>query len=246
VIGTELLDDPRAEPAAVRAELRDIARLNALFGGTRAVVRELEPWFRAAPRDGAARWTLLDVGAGAGDIALAVVRAARRYGLAVTPVGIELNRTAARVAQARGVAAVVADGSALPVGRRGVDIVIASQVLHHLPRAVAARWIASFDRLARRVVVLADLRRSRIAMAGVWAAAVGLGMRRTTRHDAIVSLARGYTREEFTALLAEAGVPAVARSRPGYRVVASWRPGARGEPVARPLRADPCAPSTRS
>ena len=230
MIGTELLDDRRADPAAVRAELRDIARLNALFGGTRAVVRELEPWFRAAPHDAAAPWTLLDVGTGGGDIACAVARAARGYGLAVTPVGVELNPTAARVAHATGLAAVVADGSALPVGPRSVDIVIASQVLHHLPRGVAVRWIARFDQVARRVVVLADLRRSRLAMAGVWAAALGLGMSRVTRHDAVVSLARGYTRAEFTALLRAAGVPAVARARLGCRLVASWRPGARAVP----------------
>src|SRR2546426_5973043 len=35
MIGTELLDDPRADPVLVRRQLRDIARLNALFGGTR-------------------------------------------------------------------------------------------------------------------------------------------------------------------------------------------------------------------
>ena len=45
MIGNELLDDPRADPVAVGKELHDIARLNALFGGTRAVVRELEPFF---------------------------------------------------------------------------------------------------------------------------------------------------------------------------------------------------------
>jgi hypothetical protein len=48
MIGTELLDDPQADPAAVRQELREIARLNTLFGGTRAVVRELETIFRKA------------------------------------------------------------------------------------------------------------------------------------------------------------------------------------------------------
>ncbi|PYP94093.1 MAG: hypothetical protein DMD34_09805 [Gemmatimonadetes bacterium] len=45
MIGTELLDDPHADPVAVGEQLRDIARLNALFGGTRAVVRELESFF---------------------------------------------------------------------------------------------------------------------------------------------------------------------------------------------------------
>ena len=76
MIGTELLDDPRADPAAVRRQLRDIARLNALFGGTRAVVKALEPLFKAGKKEGgrgtSMTWTLLDVGTGLGDIPRAI------------------------------------------------------------------------------------------------------------------------------------------------------------------------------
>jgi SAM-dependent methyltransferase len=230
MIDTELLDDPRADPGAVRRELRDIARLNALFGGRRAVVDSLEPFLRlAAKREertgtGGSRWTLLDVGAGSGDIARAAAAAARRHGVALTPIGLELLPTAARLAHGNGVRGVRGDGSALPFAAKSVDVVVASQVLHHLPRAVAVRWIASFDRVARRAVVLADLRRSRIAAAGVWLASFSLGMGGTTRHDAVVSVRRGYTRREFDALLREAGVAAVARYRPGFRIVAAWEP----------------------
>jgi 2-polyprenyl-3-methyl-5-hydroxy-6-metoxy-1,4-benzoquinol methylase len=224
----ELLDDPRADPAAVRAELRDIRQLNALFGGTRAVVQALQPYFRTAcnGRHGTGNlpWTLLDVGAGSGDIALAAVTAGRRYGVELRPVGVELNPTAAHLARDNGMRTVLGDGSALPFGARSVDVVIASQVLHHLPREHAVRWIATFDRLARRVVVLADLRRSRLAMIGVWAATLGLGMGRVTRHDAVVSLRRGYRRRELDAMLREAGVRTVARYQPGFRIVAAWAP----------------------
>jgi 2-polyprenyl-3-methyl-5-hydroxy-6-metoxy-1,4-benzoquinol methylase len=233
MIGTELLDDRQADPALVGSELRDIARLNALFGGTRAVMEALVPLFRAAARDAGcgmrdARWTLLDVGTGSGDIARAAVAAARRHGLELTPLGIDLNRTAARLARSGGLAMIVADGSRLPLGPRSVDVVVASQVLHHLPRPAAVRWIAAFDRMARRAVVLADLRRSRVAMGGVWAASFGLGMSSVTRHDAVVSLRRGYTRREFDALLVAAGVPARARYRPGFRIVAAWEPAHSG------------------
>jgi 2-polyprenyl-3-methyl-5-hydroxy-6-metoxy-1,4-benzoquinol methylase len=235
MIGTELLDNPRADPRAVQAELRDIARLNAWFGGTRAVVRALEPYFRAAAAvgaagaGGAASWTLLDVGTGLGDIPRAAASAARRHGIALRLVGVDLNRTAARLAHAAArapapLAAVVADGGALPFAPRAVDVVTASQVLHHLPRATAVRWIAAFDRLARRAVVLADLRRSRLGMAAAWTAALGLGMSASTRHDAVVSLRRGYTKRELDALLAAAGVAARARYAPGFRIVAAWAP----------------------
>jgi ubiquinone/menaquinone biosynthesis C-methylase UbiE len=228
MIGTELLDDPRADPLLVGKELRDIARLNALFGGTWAVLEALEPFFQRSRNVQRATcnvtWTLLDVGAGSGDIARAAVAAARRHGIELTPVGIDLNRTAARLARAGGVEMIVADGSRLPLGARSVDVVVASQVLHHLPRPVAVQWIATLDRVARRAVVLADLRRSRVAMAGVWAASVGLAMSAVSRRDAVVSLKRGYTKAEFDDMLRQAGVQAVARYRRGARIVAAWSP----------------------
>ena len=237
MIGTEVLDNPGAEPAAVRATLRDIARLNALFGGTRAVVEALEPYFRAAGErgkreggrgKGAERWTLLDVGTGLGDIPRAAAAAARRHGVALTLVGIERIPAAARLARAASdeLAVILADGTALPIRPRSVDVVIASQVLHHLSRATAVRWIGAFDRLARRAVVLADLRRSRVAMAGIWLASFALQFSRVTRHDAVVSLRRGYTKREFDEMLSAAGVPTRARYRPGFRVVAAWAPDA--------------------
>jgi len=233
MIGRELLDDPGADPSAVRAELRDIGRLNTLFGGTRAVLEALEPVFRRSgnvePATCNVSWTLLDVGTGLGDIPRAAAGAARRYGIELRPVGIELNPTAARLARSNGMRAVLGDGSALPFAAKSVDVVIASQVLHHLSRERAVRWIATFDGLARRAVVLADLRRSALAIVGVWAAVLGLRMSRVTRHDAIVSLKRGYTKREFDAMLREAGVPAAAQYRPGFRIVAAWSPGDRGQ-----------------
>jgi len=232
MIGVELLDDPRADPALVGNELRDIARLNALFGGTRAVVRELEPLLERVKRETGngkrVTWTLLDVGTGLGDIPRAAAAAARRHGITLRLLGIELNRTAARLASAgeddAPLTMILADGGTLPLGPRSVDVIVASQVLHHLPRAVAVRWIAAFDRVARRAVVLADLRRSRMAMAGVWAASFGLAMGPVTRHDAVVSLKRGYTKRELDEMLQEAGVPTGARYRPGARIVAAWSP----------------------
>jgi methyltransferase family protein len=234
MIGTELLDDPAADPRAVDRELRDIARLNSLFGGTRAVVRELTPFFArglAGREEGAgAHWTLLDVGTGLGDIPRAAARAAQRHGITLRLVGVERNRTAARLARAAErdvpLASILADGGTLPLASRSVDVIVASQVLHHVPRATAVRWVGEFDRVARRAVVLADLRRSRVAMAGVWAACFGLAMGGVTRHDAVLSVRRGYSRLEFDALLADAGVAARARRRAGFRIVAAWEPAA--------------------
>ncbi len=229
MIGVELLDDPHADPDAVRAELRDIGRLNLLFGGVRALGGALEPVF-AAPGRGAGDWTLADVGTGLGDIPRAAARAASRHGITLRLVGIDRTRAAALAARSEqghpALLPVLADGGLLPLAAGSVDVAIASQVLHHLPPAVAVRWIESLDTVARRAVVIADLRRSRVAVAGLWLASFPLGFGPVTRHDGVVSLRRGYTRGELDTLLRAAGVPSVARYRPGFRVVAAWAPRA--------------------
>ncbi|HVX88653.1 MAG TPA: hypothetical protein VG940_06990, partial [Gemmatimonadales bacterium] len=72
--GTELLDDPHADPVAVRTSLGNIARANRLFGGTQAVLYGLDRLL-AADVPGEAL-SLLDLGTGAGDIPGAL----RRWG----------------------------------------------------------------------------------------------------------------------------------------------------------------------
>jgi hypothetical protein len=229
MLGTELLDDPYADPALVRAELRHIERLNTMFGGTRAVLDALRPIFKAAGKRETGignRWTLLDVGTGAGDIPRAVQRLAKHHGIDLDLLGVERIPAAAGLARAAGVATIIADGAALPLAPRSVDVVLASQVLHHVPREVGVRWIAAFDRIARRAVVLADLRRSRLAMAGMWAMSFPLGLPRQTRRDAVLSLRRGFTRAELTSMVRDAGVVADVRYAPIARVVAVWQPSA--------------------
>lgn len=219
MIGVEVLDDPGADPMLVRAELSDLVLLNRWFGGTRAVVGALLP--HLPPRGGAC--TLLDVGTGTGDIPRAVARAARRCGVTVTAIGLDRSPLAARIAATTGLPTVVSDGGSLPLASRSVDFVIASQVLHHLEPDVAVRWIRELDRVARRAVVIADLRRTRVAMAAVWLVSFPLGLHPVTRRDAVLSLRRGYTEAELETILREAGVEAVVRRHPIARLVAHWK-----------------------
>ena len=83
----------------------------------------------------------------------------------------------------------------------------------------------TLDRLARRAVVIADPRRGRLGPAVFWVGARALGFDRNTVSDGMTSLRRGYTAEELGGLLARAGVRATVERRPGYRLVATWRPG---------------------
>lgn len=222
-LGTELLDDPTtADPAAVAESLRNIARSNRWFGGARAVRHGLARLLAGAPRS--RPLTLLDVGTGAGDLPGDAVRWAARRGYRIAPIAIERSRVAAELAHRAGCPCAVADAGIPPLRQKSVDLVLLSQVLHHLAPGSAVRLLRTCDRLARLGVVVADLRRARLATVLFRAGARTLGFDSCTVADGVTSIRRGYTVEELRGLLAAAGVRARVSRRPGFRLVATWTP----------------------
>ena len=230
-LGAELLDDPAADPDTVARSLRNVARSNRWFGGAAAVRRGLVLTLRGLPRDRAL--TLLDLGTGAGDLPRWAVRWARRRGYTLRPLGLELSRTAATMARLAGVPCAVADAGAPPLREQSVDLVLVSQVLHHLTDDSAVRLIRTCDALARVGVVIADLRRARGAALAFRVGARVLRFDPVTVADGLTSIRRGYTPEELGALLKRAGVSGRVERGLGYRLVAAWRTAsAPGGPAA--------------
>jgi SAM-dependent methyltransferase len=220
--GDELLDHPDADAATVRASLGDIAQANWWFGGWWAVRRGLTRLLGETPPG--SRLTLLDLGTGAGDLPRRAVGWAAGRGITLVPMGIERHRAAAALARESGVATALACAAALPLRPGSVDIVVASQLLHHFaPEAIVAICRAA-GQAARRGVVVADLRRSPVALAGFWAGSRLFRFDAATRADGLTSVRRGFTAAELAALLGQAGVDATVEHTAGYRLVATWRP----------------------
>ena len=221
-VGTELLDDPGADPATVAESLRNISRANRWFGGAAAVLHGLGRVLAGAPRG--SRITLLDLGTGAGDLPRIAAAWAHRRGIRLRPAGLELSRVAARLARDGGVPCVVGCAGSPPLREKSVDLVLASQLLHHLAPESAVRLLRTCDRLARVGVVVADIRRGELAPYLFRLGAGALGFDRHTIADGLTSIRRGYTPRELRGLLAAAGIEAPVSRRPMYRLVAAWRP----------------------
>ncbi|MFN5599008.1 MAG: methyltransferase domain-containing protein [Gemmatimonas sp.] len=224
--GSEILDDPDADAALSLRSLRDVALANRLFGGRRAVLGELRTLLRtqwSRPSGGAL--TLLDIGTGLGDIPAAAAELAAAHGVALHTIGLERTRSLAGAAAARCHSTLTADAMALPFATGSVDVVTCSQVLHHFDGAEAERLLQECTRVARVAVIIGDLRRSWLAVAGLWTSSFVLGFHPVSRHDGVVSVLRGYTRHELRTLIARATNrrPAVAE-RLGFRITAVWSP----------------------
>jgi SAM-dependent methyltransferase len=218
--GEELLDDLAAPPAAVRTTLRNIARSNWWFGGTAAVR------FGVARLLGDTRPALLsvlDVGTGQGDVPQALARWLTPLGTSVAPIGIERHPVAARAAADGGLPTILGDGCRLPLRDRSVDVVVISQVAHHFDAAGMLVLVGEASRVARRGVVISDLRRSPLAAWGFQLAGRVLRFDRWTRTDGARSIARGFTAAALSRQLRAAGHDASVVDRPIARIVAHWR-----------------------
>jgi ubiquinone/menaquinone biosynthesis C-methylase UbiE len=220
--GRELLDDPSAASALVDVSLRNIARANRLFGGAAAVRWGLRRALAGVPPG--SRLTLLDVGTGLGDLPRMAGRWAARRGVRLDPFGLDRHPAAARLARRSGLATMLGDGETLPVRDGGVDLVMLSQVAHHFHPDSVVRLLRECNRVARRAVIVADLRRSAAAALGWQLATRILAFDDATRQDGVTSLRRGYSQHSFEQLLRKAGIRTEVIRRPGARLVAVWSP----------------------
>lgn len=219
--GIEILDDPNVDPALVTRSLGDVARANRLFGGTRAAVAEMSRCIAELP----ASATLLDVGTGSGDIPTSARVRCRKAGITLTTFGLDTAEELATLSRRNHDVTVCANGLALPLADRSVDVVMCSQLLHHFAGADALQLLKEMNRVARKRVVVSDLRRSRTAALGLWIASFPLRFHPVSRHDGVVSVMRGFTPFELAETVRAAlGVSPTVTRRPGFRITTSWSP----------------------
>lgn len=223
-IGRELLDDPAADPLLAAESLHNITRSNRWFGGAWAVRHGLGLALRDTPPG--TTLSLLDLGTGAGDLPLDARAWAARRDITLVPLGLERSPVAAGIANTRGIPCAVGCAGFPPIRDKSVDLVLVSQVAHHLDPESTVRLFRTCDRLARRAVIVSDLRRGFLGCLAFWIGARALGFDPVTVADGITSIRRGYTPRQLRGLLAKAGVRATVARRPGYRLVAVWRPEA--------------------
>lgn len=217
--GHELLDGPDLDPAELRRNLREMARLNRLPGGVRSSVAAI----RDALPDAAGE--VLDVGTGSGDLPRRLLRELPAVRVTATDVRSEiLDHARAWTPPDARLRLAVADARALPFDDASADVVHSSLVIHHLAAGEAVAALREMRRVARRAVIVNDLRRGGLAYAITKLTVLGLTHGRYTRHDGVLSSRRAYTLGELDALAAEAGLRVIARS-PAFlpRVVTTYR-----------------------
>jgi 2-polyprenyl-3-methyl-5-hydroxy-6-metoxy-1,4-benzoquinol methylase len=200
VDAVEIMDGPDCDARLLQNTYRQFAVVNrALAGWRRLYVRELRPSLAGNTAPG----TLLDIGAGGGDLAQMLSGWARRDGLPLHITGIDPDPRAAAYALGRppvpGLEFRQAHSADLVREGRRFDFVISNHVLHHLSAHELQQLLADSAALTNKKALHNDLRRSPAAYALFSVGA--LPFRRSfIRADGLTSLRRSYTPAELAAL----------------------------------------------
>lgn len=139
--------------------------------------------------------TLLDVGAGSGDVSLTAARQLRPSAQVTVTL---MDRMPAHLPR-NGTGTVAGNALSLPFLDRSFDLVTCSLLVHHLERDEIVKFVNEALRVARVAVLLNDLRREPLHLALMYAGYPLFS--RVTLHDGIASIRRAYTPQELTAIL---------------------------------------------
>jgi ubiquinone/menaquinone biosynthesis C-methylase UbiE len=206
----------------------ELRRVNRWLGDTSALHRSVLPEIEG---DGARDFSLLDVGAGTGELLREVARWARGRRMKARLVGLELNeRSALGIREeSRGfeeITAVRGDALGLPFAAGAFDYAMCSLFTHHFRDEGAVAVLREMARVARRRVYVIDLHRHPVAYYFYTTVGRLFLHNRLVREDGALSILRGFVPRELRRLAERAGLTkAKVERRFPYRLVLSASKG---------------------
>jgi SAM-dependent methyltransferase len=191
--------------------LVELRRVNEWLGDTRALretlLVEIE---RAGPKS----FSVLDVGAGSGELLRVTARWARETNRRASLFGLELNQRSARAIldESPGfseISSVRANGLKLPFPDHSVDYIIQSLTLHHFDDEGAIGILREMGRVAARGIFVIDLHRNPVAYYFYTTIGRLILHNRLIREDGALSILRSFKPDELETLGRRAALPNV-------------------------------------
>jgi SAM-dependent methyltransferase len=204
----ENLDKGSYTPEEYEGCLVELRRVNRWLGDTQT----LEDLFLSKVEELDLRsFSVLDVGAGSGELLRVAAKWARQTDRQAFFVGLELNARSAKsiLEESRDfpeIRSVQGDGLQLPFGHGTFDFAIQSLTLHHFDDDGAVELLREMGRVTRRGVFVIDLHRTPMAYFLYTTVGKLFLHNRLLREDGALSILKGWKAEELQRLGAQAGL----------------------------------------
>ncbi|HKG46213.1 MAG TPA: methyltransferase domain-containing protein [Pyrinomonadaceae bacterium] len=156
-------------------------------------------------------FSMLDVGAGSGELLRVAATWARQTNRGLRAVGLELNERMAEsiVEESEGfdeIVSVSGDALELPFADAQFDYVICSLFTHHLLDEQVVEVLREMSRVAKRRIFVIDLHRHPVAYFLYTTLGKIVLHNRLVRHDGALSILRGFKSDELIELAQRAGL----------------------------------------
>src|SRR5574341_1760268 len=204
----ELLDLGFGSHDEVAQNLAEMWRINRFLGGFHALSTHLLPQLAAHSEP----LTLLDLGTGSADIPIALAGWARKRGVKMHILAMDwayrnLAIGRPQLRELPEIHMLCANAEQLPLRRGSVDYVISSLFLHHFKPHQAVEILRTAYGWARCGIIMSDLVRGWLPLAGFKLIQPIFARNLLTRHDGALAIQRAYTPHELRELAAAAGLP---------------------------------------
>ena len=172
-------------------------------------------------------FSILDIGAGSGELLRVAATWARQTNRRLSAVGLELNESMAESMREESeqfdeIRAVRGDALKLPFADAEFDYVMCSLFTHHLLDEQVIDVLREMSRVARRRIFVIDLHRHPVAYFFYTTLGKLVLHNRLVRHDGALSILRGFKSDELLDLARRAGLREISVERHfPYRLVLS-------------------------
>lgn len=211
----ERMDTGDYTPEEYERCLSELVFINRFLGDARALKKTL---FREIEREDLRTFSVLDVGAGSGEMLRTTAEFARRQNRKTNVCGVELNARSARAISENSkefpeVSAVRADAFRLPFADAAFDYAVCTLFTHHFNDENVVEILREMARVSARKIFVVDLHRHKTAhrLYKIFCAAFRISD--FVREDGSLSIERAFKKEELETLAGQAGLTEIFVSR---------------------------------
>jgi len=205
----ELMDMPIEDKKALFVNLKELIFINKLTGGPSVVFKQIKKLFLHKTDN----LTLLDVGFGAGDLLNYVTKNQNKLdfsiqlsGVDIMPETLEFVKLHYPTMPSQANLMLNDYKKSFDSSQQQIDIITANLFCHHLSEQELQVFLKTAHTNARKATIINDLHRHPVAYWFIKFATALFSKSAFTKHDAPLSVLRGFTKAEWETQLQKAGI----------------------------------------
>jgi len=195
----EIMDDFNLQGKEMQAVLTDLKTVSSLLGGASITLKGIKKLLAKCPKNKPI--TIIDVGCGDGEMLRKCARFGKKNGYTFNLVGVDANANIISEARARSKNFENVTFKTVDISSKEqipkADIAVCNLFLHHFKNDDIVNILQNLIQNSKLGVVVNDLHRSKVAFTLFRGFSSVFLKTKIARHDGLVSVARGFKKEEL-------------------------------------------------